>query len=222
MVWTTKNHDSLDNRHHHHFHAAKGDDSPAESHVVNKLLMEPVFNHVAEPGPDEIVVGFSAPDLINPATGEPFIPANKPGEVDIFAAGFPADAINITTLRFSNNTDFDITGFQLHIVGTADEPQQFNFTVTRDPNVPAFFADLNGDGLAGVSDIFKTIEVSDHGRTITFSDGLIPVGDIFTDFFFSTTTTGAPLKAAVEATFTGVPHVFDTSPVVDMSGDYLM
>jgi hypothetical protein len=214
-------HEHRGDDHHHHIHEAKHGEPDAPL-AINKLLIEPVFNHVDTPGPNEVVVGFSAPGLINPATGEPFIPADEPGEVDIFAAGFPADAVNITTLRFFNNTDFDITGFRLHIVGTADEPQPFNFTVTRDANVPAFFADLNQDGHVGVSDIFRSIDVSDDGRTITFSDGLIRPGDIFTDFIFSATSTGEPMKAAVEATFTGVPHESEVAPAVVPPGDYMM
>jgi hypothetical protein len=57
--------------------------------------------------------------------------------------------------------------------------------VTPDPNVDAFFGDANGDGKVGLSDIFSTITVSNGGRTLTLSDGLIPAGSHFTDYIFS-------------------------------------
>ncbi len=68
----------------------------------------------------------------------------------------------------------------LKIVGSAVEPEPFDFTITLDPNVNAFFGDVNGDGKAGLSDIFSTITLSADRRTITYSDGLIPVGGRFT------------------------------------------
>lgn len=86
---------------------------------------------------------------------------------------------------------------------------------------------MNLDGHVGLSDIFKTIEVSDHGRTISFSDGVIPIGGRFTDFLFSATTTGEPLKAAIDASFSGElpPAAEDWSPeasaAADLASNYL-
>lgn len=171
------------------------------------LIMEPVLNRVAGSGPGEALLGLHSLDLINPATGQPFLTADEPGEIVTYPAGFPADPVLVNTVRIFNNTAFDITGLTLTIVGTADEPEPFNFTIQRDPNVDAFFGDANGDGDIGESDIFGTVTLSNDGRTITFTDGLIPVGGRFTDFLFSMTTDGLPFKAAVDASFAGVRAV---------------
>ena len=168
------------------------------------LVMEPVFDFFPGSGPDDNVLGFYAPDFLNPATGEPFLVSNHPGVVSIFPAGFPADPGLVDTVRFYNNTTFILTGFTMNIVGTADEPEPFNFTVTRDPDVDAMWGDANGDGQIGLSDIFATVQVSPDGRTIVFKDGEIPVNGRFTDYFFSMTTDGEPFTAAVEAHFEGV------------------
>ena len=168
------------------------------------LIMEPVFDRFPGSGPDENVVGLYAPDFLNPATGEPFLLSNHPGVVSIFPAGFPADPVLVDTVRFYNNTTFILTGFTLNIVGTADEPEPFNFTVTRDPNVDARWGDVNDDGEIGLSDIFATVQVSPDGRTIVFKDGEIPVNGRFTDYIFSTTSDGEPFTAAVEAHFEGI------------------
>jgi hypothetical protein len=55
----------------------------------------------------------------------------------------------------------------------------------------------------GLSDIFHTITLSADHRTITYSDGLIPVGDRFTDFIFSMTDDGGPFKVGVFTSFDG-------------------
>ena len=168
------------------------------------LLLEPVFNSVAGSGPGENLIPIYFLDLLNGATGEPFLTANEPGEVITYPAGFPADPVLANTIRIFNNTDFDITGFTLSIVGTAVEPVPFNFTIALDPNVDAFWGDVDGDTLVGLSDIFSTITISNGGRTISFSDGLIPVGGRFTDFNLAMTTDGLPFLAAINASFTGV------------------
>jgi len=85
----------------------------------------------------------------------------------------------------------------LQIVGSAAEPVPFTFTFTLDPNVSAFFGDVNGDGKVALSDIFSTITLSADHRTITYSDGLIPVDGRFSDFIFSMTDNGEPFKAGV-------------------------
>jgi PEP-CTERM motif-containing protein len=58
-------------------------------------------------------------------------------------------------------------------------------------------------GKTGLSDIFSTITLSADHRTITYSDGLIPVGGRFTDFLFSMTDNGEPFKAGVYTSFDG-------------------
>ena len=168
------------------------------------LVMEPVFDFFPGSGPDDTVFGIYAPDFINPATGEPFLLSNHPGVVSIFPIGFPVDEGLVNVVRFYNNTSFILTGFTLNIVGTADEPEPFNFTVTRDRNVDAMWGDANGDGMIGQSDIFATVQVSDDGRTIVFKDGMIPVNGRFTDYVYAFTTDDQPFTAAVEAHFEGI------------------
>jgi hypothetical protein len=141
-----------------------------------------------------------------PATGEPFADADEPGEIATCPAGFPPDAIDVDVLRFENNTRYDITGLELQIVGTADEPEPFDFTVNRDPDVNARFGDVNGDGKLGVSDIFETITVSHDEKTIAFADGVIPAGGIFTDYIYSETSDGKPFLAAIDSRFDGEPY----------------
>jgi hypothetical protein len=85
----------------------------------------------------------------------------------------------------------------------APTPTPVDFTITLDPNVNAFFGDVNGDGKTGLSDIFSTITLSADHRTITYSDGLIPVGGRFTDYIFSMTDNGEPFKAGVYTSFDG-------------------
>lgn len=167
------------------------------------LVIEPVFNLAAGTGPSDTTLGFYIPGLINPATGEPFLTADEPGEVVTYPAGFPADPILADVVRFYNNTNYDITSFTLSIVGTAVEPNPFDFTITRDPNVDARFGDVDGDGGIGLSDIFDNIEVSMDGRSITFSGGLIAIGARFTDFNLAMTTDGEPFLAALDASFGG-------------------
>jgi hypothetical protein len=167
------------------------------------LLLEPVFNAYPGTGPADNVVGLYLPDFINPATGEPFLTADRPGMIVTYPAGYPADPLLADTLRFYNNTKYVITGFTLSLVGTALEPEPFNFTVVRDPNVDAFFDDANGDGFVGLSDIFPMVEILNEGRTIRFSGGSIPVGGRFTDYNFATTTDGEPFLAAIDASFEG-------------------
>ncbi len=54
-----------------------------------------------------------------------------------------------------------------------------------------------------MSDIFSTITLSPDHRTITYSDGLIPVGGRFTNSIFSMTDNGEPFKAGVYTSFDG-------------------
>jgi hypothetical protein len=167
------------------------------------LIMEPVINFVPGSGPNQTTVPIDNPAFLNGATGLPFITASKPGEIDTYSAGYPRDEA-LTVISFYNNTDYNITGLILNIIGTSTEPVTYTFTITRDPNVDAFFGDANGDGMTGLSDIFSTITVSNNGRMIMLSDGIIPVGGRFSDAIFSYTTDGLPFKAGVDASFDGV------------------
>jgi hypothetical protein len=167
------------------------------------LFMEPVFDRVPGSGPSDTAFPIDNPAFLNGATGEPFDTASKPGEIDTYSAGYPRDEV-LTSVSFYNNTQYAITAFHLNIIGSSFEPIPYTFTITRDPNVDAFYGDANGDGKIGVSDIFSTITVSDDARAITFSNGLIPPGGRFTDYIFSYTTDGQTFRAGVDASFDGV------------------
>lgn len=167
------------------------------------LIIEPVFNRVAGSGGDTTIVPLYNPGFLNGATGLPFLLADEPGEIDTYPAGFPPDPVLVDTVRFYNNTQFNITGFTLSLIGTAVEPEPFNFIVTRGP-VDAIWGDANGDGSVGSSDIFGSITLSPDMKTIFFSGGVIPVGGRFTDFHYAAVTAGeSAFLAGIDASFTG-------------------
>jgi hypothetical protein len=172
------------------------------------LTMENIINKApgsgdAQPGEPFFTIGLCNPSAINPADGLPFATACAPGEMGRYPAGVPRDEPLVNDLRIYNNTAYDITRLTLQIVGPAVEPEPFNFTITLDPNVSAFWGDANGDGKVGLSDIFSTITLSTDHRTITYSDGVIPVGGRFTDYIFSMTDDGEPFKVGVYTSFDG-------------------
>ena len=171
------------------------------------LIIEPVFNLVPGIGGDAVTLPLYNLAFPNGATGLPFLTADEPGEIITYPAGFPPDPVLVDTIRFYNNTAYDITGFTLSLIGTAIEPEPFNFTIARGP-VDATWGDANGDGFVGSSDIFSSIIVSPDGKTISFSGGVIPVGGRFTDFNDATTTLGEPsFLAGIDASFTGIRAV---------------
>ena len=181
--------------------------APATAEATT-LTMENVINRApgtgeAQPGDPFFTFGLCNPSAINPADGLPFATACAPGEMGRYPAGVPRDEPLVNDLRVYNNTPYNITSLTLRIVGPAVEPEPFNFTITLDPNVSAFWGDANGDGKVGLSDIFNTITLSADHRTITYSGGLIPVGGRFTDYIFSMTDNGEPFKAGVFTSFDG-------------------
>jgi hypothetical protein len=121
------------------------------------------------------------PEFVNAATGEhPFL-AYKPGQVDAYAAGYPPDP-ELLEFSITNNTNYDITSLTMKIIGSANDLiPGVSWRVTRDPHVNAFFGDANGDGKIGVSNIFSKITVSNDGKSVTLSGGVIPVNSHFTD-----------------------------------------
>jgi hypothetical protein len=69
----------------------------------------------------------------------------------------------VDPLRVYSNTAYYIASLTLKIVGSVVEPVPFNFSITLDPDVSAFWGDANGNGKVGLSDIFSTITLStDH------------------------------------------------------------
>jgi hypothetical protein len=169
------------------------------------LTIEPMINFV--PGSGETADSFPLydPGFVNAANGEhPFL-ANEPGEIDTVSIGNPPDP-SLLTLSVFNNTSFNITGLRLSIVGSASHPtgSEDAWLIARDPSVDATFGDVDKDGKVGLSNIFSSIVVSDDGKTITLSGGLIPVGGHFTDIFQASTTDGLSFFAGVDTSFDGV------------------
>jgi hypothetical protein len=169
------------------------------------LTIEPVINFVPGSGPSADSFPLYDPGFINPANGEqPFL-ANQPGEIDTVSIGNPPDPFLLTNFVW-NNTGYDITSLKLSIIGSASHPTgtEDAWLITRDPSVDAFFGDADGNGQIGLSNIFSSIVVSDGGKTITLSGGLIPVGGHFTDISQAFTTDGLPFFAGVDTSFDGV------------------
>jgi hypothetical protein len=169
------------------------------------LIMEPVINFVPGLGPSNDSFPLYDPGFINPATGDqPFL-ANQPGMIDSVSIGFPTDP-GLLVFSVWNNTAYNLTSLRLSIIGSAFNPDdnQESWLITRDSNVDAFFGDANGDGKVGLSDIFSSIVVSNGGRTITLSGGVIPVDGHFTDIAFASTTDGQTFRAGVDTSFDGV------------------
>jgi hypothetical protein len=169
------------------------------------LIFEPVISHYPGSGPANDVFPLYDPTYVNLATGEQVSLARQPGEIDKWSQGFPREDVMVTFGMY-NNTAYNITSLTMTIVGSSDELMPgASWVVTPDPNVDAFFGDVNGDGKVGLSDIFSTVTVSNGGRTLTLSGGVIPAESHFTDYIFSMTTDGAsPVYAALEGGFDGV------------------
>jgi hypothetical protein len=169
------------------------------------LIIEPVINSVPGSGPTDDSFPLYDPVSVNHATGEHPWLANKPGEIDTVSIGNPPDP-DLLIFSVWNNTSYDITSLRLSIIGSALHPTNSEdaWLVTRDPSVDAFFGDADGDGKIGLSDIFSSIVVSDGGKTITLSGGLIPVDGLFTDISHASTTDGLSFFAGVDTSFDGV------------------
>jgi PEP-CTERM motif len=177
----------------------------ATSSGASYLTIEPVVDFV--PGSGQVGISFPLyqPDFVNAANGEhPFL-ANKPGEIDTVSIGNPPDP-DLLTDSVWNNTAYNITSLKYSIIGSASHPTHTEdaWLITRDPSVDATFGDADGDGQIGQSNIFSSIVVSDGGKTITLSGGLIPRGGHFTDISHASTTDGLDFFAGVDASFDGV------------------
>jgi hypothetical protein len=168
------------------------------------LVFEPVINFVPGSGPSDLFFPLYDPTFVDSLTGEhPFL-ANQPGEIDTVSIGYPRDE-DLLTFSVWNNTTYNLTSLKLTIIGTSFQPDgQESWVITRSPDFDARFGDASGDGKVGLSDIFGTITVSDDGKTITLSDGLIPANGHFTDFIYAFTTDGLPYKVGVDTSFDGV------------------
>jgi hypothetical protein len=168
------------------------------------LTIEPVINFAPGSGLTPDSFPLYDPTSVNAATGEHPWLANQPGEIDTVSIGNPPDP-DLLTFSVWNNTAYNITSLRLSIIGSASHPTgtEDAWLITRDPSVDATFGDADKDGKIGLSNIFSSIVVSDDGKTITLSGGLIPVDSHFTDISHASTTDGLPFFAGVDASFGG-------------------
>jgi hypothetical protein len=169
------------------------------------LTLEPLINSTPGSGLTDDSFPLYDPVSVNEATGEHPWLANQPGEIDTVSIGNPPDP-DLLIFSVWNNTTYDITSLKYSIIGSASHPTGMEdaWLVTRDPTVGATFGDADGDGEIGLSNIFSSIVVSDGGKTITLSGGLIPRDGHFTDIFHASTTDGLPFFAGVDTSFGGV------------------
>lgn len=166
------------------------------------LFLEPNINVAAGNGPGPLSFPLYDPAFLNGATGEPFVLADEPGEIVTYAAGVPVGA-DLYEFSIWNNTNYVITSLTFKIVGYAEEPVPYTFYIFRDPDVDAFFGDVDGDGRTGLSNIFPISTITDGGKTLTLSGGEIPLRGRFYDALLASTTDGVPYLAAIDSSFDG-------------------
>jgi hypothetical protein len=170
------------------------------------LVMEPTINYVAGIGPADNTIPLYDPTYI--VDGVQYALANEPGEIFMYVAGDPPEEL-FQTASVWNNTNYNMTGLTLQIVGSATEAENPG-SIVRGP-VNAVWGDVNGDGKIGDSDIFSTITVSADGKVIRFDNGVIPVDGRFSDVHL-VTSDAPPFFAGVDASFSGTevpePYTF--------------
>jgi hypothetical protein len=162
------------------------------------LVIEPVFNRVDGSGQGDNNFPIYDPTFL--IDGVAYFTADEPGEIITYASGDPRDPF-LDVFHVWNNTQYNLTGFTLRLVGTATDTANPG-TIVRGP-VDAVWGDVNGDAHVGVSDIFATIVVSADGKEIRFKDGVIPVGGRFTDIHLAMSD-HPPDFAGIDSSFTGI------------------
>lgn len=165
-----------------------------------QLIIEPVFNRIAGTGPGEASVGVR--QIVNgeqTRLGLEPLWTGLPGEIFSYVSGDPRNE-GLDNLAFFNDSDYDITGFGLDIVGTGtdtDDPR----TIVRGAPIDARFGDVDGDGEI-LSDIFGNFTISNDGKRIEFTDGLLQPGDRYSGIHLAQSS-NAPELAAIDSWMTG-------------------
>jgi hypothetical protein len=162
------------------------------------LIIEPVFNRVEGSGQGDNNFPIYDPTFL--IDGVAYFTADEPGEIVSYASGDPRDPF-LDVFHVWNNTQYNITGFTLRLIGTATDTENPG-TIVRGP-VDAVWGDVNGDAVTGLSDIFATITVSSDGKEIRFEDGLLPVGGRFTDIHLAISD-GPPDFVGIDSSFNGI------------------
>jgi hypothetical protein len=168
-----------------------------QSILTAALVIEPVINRVEGSGPAENNFPLYDPTYV--VNGVQWALANEPGELFTYVAGDPPEPL-FQTIHGWNNTNYNITGLLLRIVGRGTDTEDPG-TIVRGP-VDAVWGDVNGDSQIGSSDIFNTITVSADGKELRFDGGLIPVGGRFSDVHLAVSD-DPPFLAGVDSTFSG-------------------
>jgi len=169
--------------------------------VQAELIIEPVFNLVPGTGGAENVVGVR--QAVNGTQAELGLePAwtAEPGDVFSYVSGDPRK-MELDDFFFYNDTNYEITGFSLEIIGTGtdtDDPR----TIVRGAPIDARFGDVDGDGQI-LSDIFPGYDISADGKTIQFTGGSILPGERFTDIHLARSD-NPPELAGIDSSFSGV------------------
>jgi hypothetical protein len=162
------------------------------------LVIEPVFNRVDGSGPADNNFPLYDPEF--QVNGVSYWTADEPGEIVSYASGDPRDPF-LDVFHVWNNTQYQLTGFTLRLIGTATDSEDPE-TIVRGP-VESTWGDVNGDSIVGTSNIFSTVTVSPDRKEIHFEDGLIPVGGRFTDIHLAMSD-HPPDFAGIDSSFTGV------------------
>ncbi len=160
-----------------------------------ELVIAPVFNRVEGSGPTmDFDLGLLA-----------HTPLQVPGDHFAYVSGDPRDPV-LDVVHFWNDSPYDITGFSLRIVGTGTDTEDPS-TIVLDENVDARFGNVEGHPYS--SDIFSNIEITEGGKAIHFSGGVIPPGGRFTDLHYADSDLVPEIQdfdyAAVDSWFDGVP-----------------
>ena len=161
------------------------------------LIIEPNVNHIA--GSGSAANNFPLYDPTFIVDGVAWATANEPGEFFTYVAGDPPEPL-FQTVHAWNNTNYNITGLLLRIVGRGTDTENPG-TIVRGP-VDAVWGDANGDGQIGSSDIFRSITVSGDQKELRFENGMIPVGGRFSDIHLAVSD-NPPFFAGIDSTFAG-------------------
>lgn len=165
-----------------------------------QLTIEPVFNRIDGTGSGEASVGTRF--IVNheqERLGLGPLWTAIPGEVFSYVSGDPRNP-GLDGLAFFNDTDYNITGFGLEIIGTGTDTDDPG-TIVRGAPIDAMFGDVNGDGQI-LSDIFANHTISADGRRIDFTDGLIQPGQRYSGIHLASSP-NAPELAGIDSWITG-------------------
>ncbi len=163
-----------------------------------ELVIEPVFNRGPLDAPKAVGIRQAVNGIQASLNLQPTWTA-LPNEVFSYVTGDPRNP-GLDDLYFINDTNYNLNGFSLAIIGTGvdtDDPR----TIVRGAPIDARFGDVDGDGKI-LSDIFPSYVISPDGKQIDFTGGLIEPGQRFTDIHLATSAS-PPTMAGIDSWFSG-------------------